>query len=167
MNGFTEHQASGASEASKNHGAVLTWAAAQSMLPLVRRIVADIVQRGEQLARLRPEKDRLDHQRLALDWPQRLRRYTLGEEIKTLEALLHEARLELDALCVTLVDAEIGQVGFPTIVNNRRAFFSWRADDEGIDFWHFVENCHRRPVPPAWKDPTDTRGVGKRKSGRG
>src|SRR5713101_3146366 len=37
MNGFTEHQASGASEASKNHGAVLTWAAAQSMLPLVRR----------------------------------------------------------------------------------------------------------------------------------
>jgi hypothetical protein len=166
MNGFTEHQASGASEASNNHGAVLTWAAAQSMLPLVRRIVADIVEFGQQLARLRPEKTRLDRQRLGLAWPERQRRYTLGEEIKATEARLHEARLELDALGVTLVDAEAGQVGFPTIVNNRRAFFSWRSDDEGIDFWHFVENSHRRPVPPSWKDPTDTRGAGKRKPGR-
>ena len=49
MNGFTEHQASGASEASNNHGAVLTWAAAQGMLPLVRRIVADLLQQEQQL----------------------------------------------------------------------------------------------------------------------
>ncbi|MBI1914474.1 MAG: DUF2203 family protein [Planctomycetes bacterium] len=166
MNGFTEHQASGASEASKNHGAVLTWAAAQSMLPLIRRILADIVQHREQLARLRPEKARLDRQRLSLAWPERRRRYSLGEEIKLAEARLQEARAELDGLGVALVDAEAGQVGFPTIVNNRRAFFSWRVDDEAIDFWHFAENSHRRPVPPSWKDPTDTRGAGKRKSGR-
>ena len=51
-----------------------------------------------------------------------------------MEARLQEARTELDDLGVALVDGEAGQVGFPTIVNNRRAFFSWRADDEGIDF---------------------------------
>jgi len=166
MNGFTEHQASGASEASNNSGAVLTWAAAQSMLPLVRRIVADIVELGEHLARLRPEKARLDRQRLSLAWPQRQRRYTLGEEIKVTEARLHEARAELDVLGVMLIDAEVGQVGFPTIVNNRRAFFSWRPSDEGIDFWHFAENSHRRPVPPSWKDPSDTRNASKRKPAR-
>jgi len=166
MNGFTEHQASGASEASGNHGAVLTWATAQSMLPLVRRIVADIVQLGEHLARLRPEKTRLDQQRLTLKWPERSRRYQLEEEIKVVEARLQEARGELDTLGVVLVDADLGQVGFPTIVNNRRALFSWRPDDEAIDFWHFTENRHRRPVPPAWKEPGNTPSTNKRRSSR-
>src|SRR3954447_12815005 len=100
MNGFTEHQASGASEASGNHGAVMTWAAARSMLPLVRQIVADIVRQGGLLARLRPEKARLDRQRLSLAWPQRRRRYQLTEEIALAEGTLQEARAELDGLGV-------------------------------------------------------------------
>jgi len=166
MNGFTEHQASGASEASGNHGAVMTWAAARSMLPLVRQIIADILRHGALLAQLRPEKTRLDQLRLSLAWPQRHRRYQLSEEIVQAEARLQEARAELDVLGVTLVDAEIGQVGFPTIVNNRRAFFSWRPQDENLDFWHFVENAHRRPVPADWKEPADNRRSSKRKSSR-
>src|SRR5262249_27805482 len=108
MNGFTEHQASGASEASGNHGAVLTWATAQSMLPLVRRIVADIVQLGEHLARLRPEKTRLDQQRLTLKWPERSRRYQLEEGMKLVVARLQERRGDLDTLGVVLVDADLG-----------------------------------------------------------
>ena len=150
MNGFTEHQASGASEASNNHGAVLTWAAAQSMLPLVRRIVADIVQLGEHLARLRPEKARLDRQRLSLAWPERRRRYVLGEEIKLTEARLQEARAELDGLGVTLVDAEVGQVGFPTKVNKRPAFFSWLPGETALGYWQYAGDDQRRPVEADW-----------------
>jgi hypothetical protein len=166
MNGFTEHQASGASEASGPSGVVLTWATAQSMLPLVRQIVADIVQHARRLEQLRPEKDRLDRARLSLDWAGRSRRYQVSEEILQEESRLQEVRSELDGLGVALVDAEVGQVGFPTIVNNRRAYFSWRPSDEGLDFWHFVDSGHRRAVPPAWKEPTENRREPARKPRR-
>ena len=121
MSGFTDYQASGAPEASGHAGAVLTWATAQSMLPLVRQIVGDIVRLGGRLAQLRPEKARLDRERLGLDWPGRRRRYQLTEEVAQTEGRLQAARTELDGLGVTLVDEELGQIGFPTIVNNRRA----------------------------------------------
>src|SRR5262249_36563988 len=125
MSGFTEYQASGASEASGRAGVVLTWATAQSMLPLVRRIVADVLQHVARLGRLRREKERREGEGRSRDWAGRSRRYQLSEEILSAEAGLLEARAELDGLGVALVDEELGQVGFPTIVNNRRAFFSW------------------------------------------
>jgi hypothetical protein len=156
MSGFTDYQASGAPEASGNAGTVLTWATAQNMLPLVRQIVGDIVQLNGRLAQLQPEKTRLDRERLSLDWPSRRRRYQVTEELARTETRLQEARAELDGLGVALLDEEMGQVGFPTIVNNRRAYFSWRPSDESVDFWHFVDNRHRRPVPAAWKEPSDT-----------
>jgi hypothetical protein len=155
MSGFTDYQASGASETSGNAGSVLTWATAQSMLPLVRQIVGDLVQLGGRLAQLQFEKNRLDRERLSLDWPGRRRRYQVTEDVARAEARLQEARAELDGLGVALIDEEMGQVGFPTIVNNRRAYFSWRPSDEAIDFWHFVDNRHRRPVPAAWKEPAE------------
>jgi hypothetical protein len=166
MNGFTEHQASGPPEASGQSGVVLTWATAQSMVPLVRQIVADIVQHARRLEQLRPEKDRLDRARLSLDWPGRSRRYQVSEEVLQVERRLQEARAELDNLGVVLIDVEVGQVGFPTIVNNRRAYFSWRPADEGVDFWHFVDSSHRRPVPPAWKEQAETRREPARKPRR-
>jgi hypothetical protein len=166
MNGFTEYQASGASEASGHHGMVLTWASAHRMLPLIRQIVADVVQQTGLLTELRVEKDRLDRTRLSLAWPQRARRYQLIDEIGKAEARLQEARTELDTLGLALIDGEFGAVGFPTIVNNRRAYFSWRPGDNGIDFWHYAETVHRRPVPASWKEPDDRRREGKRKRGK-
>ena len=155
MSGFTDYQASGASDTSGSAGAMLTWTTAQNMLPLVRRIVGDILQIHSVLAQLHPEKSRLDRERLSLDWPGRSRRYQVTEEIARAESRLQEARTELDGLGVALIDEEVGQIGFPTIVNNRRAFFSWRPSDEAVDFWHFVDNRHRRPVPAAWKEPAE------------
>ena len=37
-----------------------------------------------------------------------------------------QARTELEALGLALIDPDLCQVGFPTMVNNRKAFFSWR-----------------------------------------
>jgi hypothetical protein len=157
MSGFTEHQASDASEASGRRDVVLTWATAQSMLPLVRRIVADVVETTGLLLRLEPEKDRLDRRRHQLDWPERSRRYQLGEEIRTTGARLVEARTELEALGVVVIDALEGQIGFPTIVNNRRAFFSWRTSEEEIGTWHYADSRQRRVIPHAWKEQDEKR----------
>jgi len=152
MSGFTEHQASGASDLGRRTDAIMTWTQAQSMLPLIRRIVADIVSHVERLIAIEPEKDRLDRHRHDLVWLERQRRYHLTDEQSRLQSELYAAISELDGLGVALLDPEKGMIGFPTLVNNQRAFFAWKPGDEGIDFWQFADGSRRRPVPAAWKE---------------
>src|SRR5438874_12735554 len=64
---------------------VLTLTTARNMLPLVRRIVGDAVHSRQGLAKLQPERDRLERQRRTLSWPERSRRYELDEELAALE----------------------------------------------------------------------------------
>jgi hypothetical protein len=124
---------------------------ARRMLPLVRRVVGDLLQAQRALAQLQPEKAALDRRRRTLDWPARSRRYQLREEIDAHEEDRLEALAELEAvLGLTLLDQETGRLGFPTLVNDRRAFFSWQPDEEGIDYWHFEGEKSRRLVPRSW-----------------
>jgi hypothetical protein len=159
MNGSTENRAPGASERSGGKGGVLTWVAASRMLPLVQRVVADVLACQGRLDRLQPEKDRLDSRRRTLAWPERARRYHLQEDIAGDERQLREALGELDALGVILLDPLTGQVGFPTLVNKRRAFFSWVPGEQTLAFWHYADDGERRPIPSAW-----TRADGRRKA---
>jgi hypothetical protein len=120
------------------------------MLPLVQRIVEDFLIAQKSLARLQPEEEILDGKKRSLDWPGRQRRYRLKEELAYTENLLLAAREELEVLGVVLLDPDVGRVGFPTMVNNRQAFFSWRPGEEGLHSWHFAEETQCRPIPPAW-----------------
>jgi hypothetical protein len=156
MNGFTERRASGTERPGSNDR-VLTWGASQAMLPLATRIAVDIVQYQEHLARLQPEMAQLDCQRQTLDWPGRSRRYQLQEEIATVEAHLRQAQVELEGLGLTLLHAATGLLGFPTVVNNRRAFFSWQPGEESLSFWNYAGDTVRRPVPKAWTKPPKPR----------
>ncbi len=157
MSGFTEFQASGASDLGRRSDTIMTWTQAQVMLPLVRRIVTDIVSWVERLVHIQPEKDRLDRHRHDLVWQERSRRYQLTDEQDKLQTDLHNAIAELDGLGVALLDPEMGMIGFPTLVNNQRAFFAWKPGDEGIDFWQFADGSRRRPVPAAWKEAETVR----------
>ena len=164
MNGFTEHRASGASERPDADNVVLTWDAGQAMLPLVGRIAADLVHCHQRLASLQPERARLDRQRHTLAWPERARRYQVQEELVAAEKDLHQALAELDALRVVLLDPAAGLIGFPTLVNNRRAYFSWQPGEERLGFWNFAGDALRRPVPEAWTKPPERPGKGKPRS---
>jgi hypothetical protein len=150
MSGSTENQMSGAFEKASGPTVLFTWHLAQKMLPLVGRIVNDILQLDRRLAELHPEKSQLDRNRRALEWSGRSRRYQLQEEIRAVEEALHEALAELDGLGVALVERRAGQVGFPTTVNDRRAYFSWRPGEEDLKHWHYAEEDARRPVPVTW-----------------
>jgi hypothetical protein len=123
------------------------------MLPLVGRIARDIAGRHAQLARLRPEQARLERNRRTLAWPERARRYQLQEEVASAERELHDALAELEVLGVVLLDPAAGLVGFPTVVNDRRAFFSWQPGEAGLDFWNYAGDTVRRRVPEAWTAP--------------
>src|SRR5262245_17144741 len=99
------------------------------MLPLVRRIVTDILGWRQGLREIPVEKPRLDRPRHTLGWPDRRRRYHLTDEITRAETELQAARAELDALGLPLLDEADGLIGFPTMVNNQRAFFSWKPGE--------------------------------------
>jgi hypothetical protein len=153
MNGFTGNRASGAPERPGPGERVLTWGACRAMLPLVGRIAADVVAHHERLARLRPERARLDARRGTLGWPERARRYELDEEIAAAQGDLAQACAELEVLGLVLLHGPTGLVGFPTIVNDRRAYFSWRPGEDGPDYWNFAGDPTRHPVPPGWTKP--------------
>jgi hypothetical protein len=152
MNGFTEHL-SGASERRGAAERLLTWGESRAMLPLVGRVARDIIRHRKRLAELRPERDFLERGRHRLDWPQRQRRYQVEEEIIAAEKELAAVVAELDLLGVVVLDPHVGLIGFPTMVNNRRAYFSWQPDEETLGYWNFADDNVRRPIPEEWTKP--------------
>jgi hypothetical protein len=150
MSGSTENRTSGAFEKSRGPSTTFTWHAAQRMLPLVQHIVADAMQLQQRLTRMHAEKEHLDGNRRSLAWPARSRRYQLQEEIAAQEQSFRAVLSELEGLSVVLVAPESGQVGFPTLVNNRPAFFSWRPGENDLRHWHFADDLSRQPIPEDW-----------------
>jgi hypothetical protein len=130
--------------------AVLNLKTVHKMLPLVRGIVADLLDRHHHIAALQPQEARLHRQRRSLDWAQRKQRYLLQSDIATHDSGMQDALEELNQLGVVLLDAEEGRVGFPTLVNNRPAFFTWRPGEDGPHTWQFAEENVARPIPAAW-----------------
>jgi hypothetical protein len=157
MNGSTENRAQGASEKPGRRQTVLNLATARRMLPLVQRVVGDVMDHWRRLAQLRPEQYRLDRQRRTLAWPERYRRYQIREDVALAERGLQEALAELEALTVVLLDPAVGRVGFPTVVNNREAFFSWQFGEDTLQYWHFREDTARRVIPASWAKSANMR----------
>jgi hypothetical protein len=157
MNNPTGNTASNAFDKPGRADAVLSLGMSRLMLPLVQRIVKDILAARRDLAGLRPQLAELNRHRQELSWPDRWRRYHLQEELAFDELYLQQAIGELENLGVALIDAATGQVGFPTLVNGRRAFFSWLEGEDGVCYWHFAGDSHRRRVPPSWHEdsPSD------------
>jgi hypothetical protein len=153
MNGFTENRASGASERPERGERILTWNASVAMLPLVSRIARDVMELEGQLGSLRAEMGELDRRRKDLDWPERARRYQVEDEIAAVEAARRCAGAELEALGLALLDPERGLVGFPTLVNEQRAFFSWLPGEETVNYWNYATDRIRRRVPAEWTLP--------------
>jgi hypothetical protein len=157
MSGFIDKRAPGASEPSGLSERVLTWHACRAMLPLVGRIAQDVVRYHERLAAMRPELDQLEKNRRALNWPQRRRRYQLEDEIAAAETELRSAVAELEVVGVALLDPATGLVGFPTLVNERKAYFTWRPGEGGPDYWNYAGDATRRPVPAEWTEEPKAR----------
>jgi hypothetical protein len=152
MSGFTEHRESNAGEDLERHTAAFNLGTARRMLPLLRRIVGDLVTHQQMIAQLTLEQDGLDRQKRALDWPRRQRRYQVHEDLAAAQRHLEDALAELEVLGVVRIDSAIGLVGLPTVVNGRLAYFSWRPEDSSILYWHYPGEKVRRPIPAGWNE---------------
>ena len=150
MSGSRSFSTPDASETPERSEAVLSLKTVQKMLPLVKRIVEDILANHRAVLRLYPEADRLDRQRHQLDWPGRQRRYQIKEELARADQSLQANVAELHELGLVLLDESLGQIGFPTLVNNRKAYFSWHSGEETLNTWQFADEDVQRPIPASW-----------------
>ena len=152
------HRASNsAGKSSRTKNLTLDLNTAKQMLPLVRSIVAEIVNTHRRLSQLAPEQELLDDSRRALNWAGRQRRYALADEIGSAEKTLTGAVAELSALGVTLIDGNAGQVDFPTRINGRPAAFTWQFGEDAVSHWRYTGEDGRRPIPNGWQSGTPLR----------
>ena len=130
---------------------------ARRMLPLVERIVTDILRDQKELNRFSFEQEGLDRDRHGLTWPERERRYAVQGEVTRLQSRMDDQVKELDQLGTILMNRGIGLVGFPTIVNGKPAYFSWQFGENGVNHWHFDGEDTRRSIPPHWFEEAPVR----------
>jgi hypothetical protein len=161
MKGSKGNAAFNAPEMPDGRDNILSLNTARRMLPLVQRVVEDILADRKALVRLAPEQARLDRHKRDLVWQERQRRYQLHEEAAAVESHMDKAVEELHTLGLTVLDADVGRIGFPTLVNDRRAFFSWQPGEDTLNSWHFAEETVGRPIPPQWWEVEESAFSGK------
>jgi hypothetical protein len=150
MNGSKGNAAFNASEKPERSDLILNLNTARRMLPLVKRVVEDILGDRKALVRLQPEIARLDRQKRDLAWQERQRRYRVHDEAAVADKHLQDSLEELHTLGLTLLDGDLGQIGFPTIVNDRRAYFTWQLGQDTLVSWQFEDERASRAIPASW-----------------
>jgi hypothetical protein len=122
---------------------------ANATLPLVRKIVADIVRQHagwrEKILELdlassnaQAEGDHAEAQRLE-------------REVQALAREIAGFQRELDALGIELKDPRLGLVDFPGEFNGRRILLCWRMGEPEVQFWHELDAGYsgRQPLAPS------------------
>jgi hypothetical protein len=111
-----------------------TPAEAENTLPLVKKIVADILQAGQTARQLISENAPLNQ--IAL---------------KEIEKQLHELFSELELIGCDYKDwnYEIGLVDFPAMIDNRQVCLCWKSDEPKLMYYHGIHEgfAGRKLIP--------------------
>ena len=120
---------------------------ANRALPLVRRIVDDIVAQYRRWQDRVRELESLNAARTAADDVPRAAE--LESEIQSLATEIEGFRRELRDLGLEVKDYERGLVDFPGVVDGREVFLCWRIGEPAVQFWHDKDAGYagRRPIP--------------------
>lgn len=119
---------------------VFTVATANKALPLVGRVVQDVVSLYREMAQTQ--------QQLAVDSPEPKRREQLENDVDRQEQEFERYVDELSSIGCELKDANIGLVDFIGRHEGRDVFLCWRLGEQQIDYWHEMHAgfSGRRPV---------------------
>jgi hypothetical protein len=121
---------------------------ANRTLPLVRRIVEDIVREHRRWQEAIVELDLLiSGVRADLPDP---RASSLEREIQSIAKELDQFQAELEALGIQLKDRRIGLIDFPSELDGRRVLLCWRLGEPSVQFWHDENSGYagRQPLSP-------------------
>jgi hypothetical protein len=115
-----------------------TLAQANSALPLVRRIVGDIVKTHGMILRLQAEMDR------ASGKEQAAAQTRLDQSVGRLEDYVEE----LTEIGCELKDYQVGLIDFVGRHDSRDVYLCWKLGEETIGYWHEINTGYagRQPV---------------------
>jgi len=106
---------------------------AERTLPLVRQIVADVLETGRRIRELDTDEG--------------------ADELPGLEAELEEHIRELESIGCFYKDwnFSVGLVDFPAEIDGQTVFLCWRSDENELAWYHPIEEGYRgrRPLPKA------------------
>jgi hypothetical protein len=121
---------------------------ANRTLPLVRRIVEDIVREHRRWQGAIVELDLLiSGVRADLPNP---RAVALEREIQVIASDIDLFQGELEALGIQLKDRRIGLLDFPSEMDGRRVLLCWKLGETSVQFWHDETTGYagRQPLSP-------------------
>jgi hypothetical protein len=121
---------------------------ANRTLPLVRRIVADIVNEHRRWQEAIVELD-LIVSGVRADLPDP-RAVGLEREIQAIAHDIDQFQGELEALGIQLKDRRIGLIDFPSEMDGRRVLLCWRLGEASVQYWHDEQTGYagRQPLSP-------------------
>lgn len=121
---------------------------ANKTLPLVRRIVEDVVRQHRHWREKILELDLVASSSRA-DEP-RGRAEQLEQEAQALAREIDSYQRELDDLGIQLKDRRLGLVDFPSKLAGRKVLLCWRLGEGEVQFWHDEDAGYagRQPLQP-------------------
>jgi hypothetical protein len=124
----------GGLSATAERGKVFSIEKANRTLPLVRRIVQDVVTTWGQLRSLRDQlSDSMDKNVIERDLEQQSRR-------------MEQLQSELQRVGCELKDPGIGLVDFPGRHQSRDIYLCWKLGEDQVAHWHELHAAGSRPV---------------------
>ena len=122
---------------------------ANATLPLVRKIVADVVREHAVWREKILELDLVSSS--AQVESDRDKAQQLEREVQARAREISSFQRELGALGIELKDPRLGLVDFPSEINSRRILLCWRLGESEIQFWHEVDGGYtgRQPLEPS------------------
>jgi hypothetical protein len=121
---------------------------ANRTLPLVQRIVDDIVQQYRVWREKVLELDLISSSARAGE--QRARAEELERDAQLLAREIDGFKRELEELGIQLKDPRLGLVDFPSEMNGRAVLLCWRLGESEVRYWHEVDAGYagRQPLSP-------------------
>lgn len=122
---------------------------ANRTLPLVRRIVEDVVRQHRVWREKILELDLVASSSKSSEPHERAVR--LEREVQALAREIDGYQRELDELGIQLKDRRLGLVDFPSDMNGRTVLLCWRLGEAEVQFWHDEDAGYsgRQPLQPA------------------
>ena len=121
---------------------------ANATLPLVRKIVADVVREH---AAWREKIVELDLVASAAQADgDRVNAERLEREVQARAREIAGFQRELGVLGIELKDPRLGLIDFPSDMNGRRVLLCWRLGEPEVQYWHEVDAGYsgRQPLAP-------------------
>jgi len=122
---------------------------ANRTLPLVRRIVEDVVREHRRRSEKLVELDLLNGATAGASTGTQVA--ALEREIQKLGREIEGFTRELSALGIQLKDPRMGLIDFPTNLDGRRVLLCWHLGEPSIQFWHDEHTgfAGRQPLEPS------------------